>query len=156
MTYHIRVRAGSFILQNDCILLVEFNDQNGAHYNLPAGGVEPGESVKEAAKREAKEEASVDVEVGELAFVYEYAPHLSNSRYGQTPSLGMMFEASILHGVPSLSATPDANQTDVKWIPLSQLNEIVLYPNIKQHILEYVKQKRPARLIEEHTLSTYN
>ena len=40
MTYPIRVRASALIIQNDAILLVEFDDENGLHYNLPGGGVE--------------------------------------------------------------------------------------------------------------------
>jgi 8-oxo-dGTP diphosphatase len=63
MTYHIRVRAGAVIIENNSILLIEFQDERGLHYNLPAGGVEPQESVIDAVKREAKEEASVDVTV---------------------------------------------------------------------------------------------
>ncbi len=70
MSYHIRVRAGAVIIQDDSVLLIEFNDENGLHYNLPAGGVEPNETVIEAVRREAQEESSNDVEVGPLAFVY--------------------------------------------------------------------------------------
>ena len=86
MSFHIWVRAGALIMQDASILLIEFNDENGLHYNLPAGGTEPGETVKEAVKREAKEEASIDVEVGPLAFVYEYAPHLNGNKYGDKHS----------------------------------------------------------------------
>lgn len=39
MTYHIRVRAGAVIIENNSILLIEFQDERGLHYNLPAGGV---------------------------------------------------------------------------------------------------------------------
>jgi 8-oxo-dGTP diphosphatase len=78
MGYPIRVRACSLIIENEQILLVKFQSEEGVHYNLPAGGVEKGESVIEAVRREAKEEAGIDVEVGELAFVFEYAPHLLN------------------------------------------------------------------------------
>jgi len=45
MQFHIRVRACALIIENDSVLLVEFLDESGLHYNLPAGGVEPGESV---------------------------------------------------------------------------------------------------------------
>lgn len=156
MTYHIRVRAGAVIIENGSILLIEFNDKNGLHYNLPAGGVEPNETVIEAVQREAKEEASVDVEVGSLAFVYEYAPHLNSNKYGTTHSLNLMFECKIKNGfVPKLPANPDPNQTDVKWVPLSELHHIILYPNIKKHIINYAENKRNIDLIEEHLLQGY-
>lgn len=98
MPHHIRVRAGAVIMEKDSILLIEFNDENGLHYNLPAGGAEPGETVREAAVREAKEEASVDVEAGTLAFVYEYAPHKAECRFGETHSLCLMFECILKKG----------------------------------------------------------
>jgi len=141
---------------NDSILLVEFNDERGLHYNLPAGGVELDESVVEAVRREAKEEASIDVEVGPLAFVYEYAPHLNSNKYGETHSLQLMFECKIKDGfIPKLPNKPDPNQTDVKWIKLTELNNIVLYPNIKEQIINYVKNKKNIELIEEHALEEY-
>jgi 8-oxo-dGTP diphosphatase len=125
VAYHIRVRAGAVILDNNSILSVEFNDENGLHYNMPAGGVVPNESVIEAVRREVKEEASIEVEVGSIAFVYEYAPHLYSNKYGETHSLGLMFECKIKDGsTPRLPKNPDPNQTDVKWINTLQTKKI--------------------------------
>ncbi|NMH74774.1 NUDIX domain-containing protein [Bacillus sp. RO2] len=156
MSFHMRVRAGALIIQNDSILLIEFHDKNGVHYNLPAGGTEQGETVKEAVKREAKEEASNDVEVGSLAVVYEYAPHLNNNKYGETHSLGLMFECNIKEGcIPRMPTKPDPNQTGVKWIPLTDLDKVILYPNIREHILDYVENKRNVEFLEEHLLEDY-
>ena len=69
---------------------MEFENDNddGVHYNLPAGGVEPGETLVEAVRREAREEASVDMEVGSVAFVYEYQPARTNNLYGDVHSVG--------------------------------------------------------------------
>jgi 8-oxo-dGTP diphosphatase len=156
MNYHIRVRAGAIIIEQDSILLIEFNDENGLHYNLPAGGVEPNEAIKDAVKREAYEEASIAVDVGPLAFVYEYAPHLNSSKYGETHSLGLMFECNIIEGsTPRLPKDPDPNQTGVRWIPLTEINKIVLYPNIKKQIIEFYENKRSIDIIEEQTLEEY-
>ncbi|KAF0819941.1 MULTISPECIES: NUDIX domain-containing protein [unclassified Cytobacillus] len=156
MTYHIRVRAGAVIIENNSILLIEFQDEKGLHFNLPAGGVEPQESVIDAVIREVKEEASVDVRVGPLAFVYEYAPHLNEFSYGQIHSLDLMFECQLIEGsMPKMPSAPDPNQTGVRWVPLSTLANIVLYPNMKAHILEYINNKRNIDLIEEHTLDVY-
>ena len=153
MTYPIRVRACALIIEDDKILLAEFEDERGIHYNLPAGGVEPNESVVEAVKREAKEEASIEVEVGQLALIYEYAPHLNANSCGKTPSLQLMFECKVKEGsIPKLPNNPDPNQIGVKWIPLSELNEIALYPNIKAQILNYAKSPLSINFIEEHLI----
>lgn len=154
MSYPVRVRACALIIENDSILLIEYEDERGIHYNLPAGGVEPNESVIEAVKREAKEEASIDVKVGPLAFIYEYAPHLNANKYGDIHSLQLIFECTLTdESIPKQPKYPDPNQTDVKWIELSELNNILLFPHLEEHILTYHQQKRNIGLIEEQTLS---
>ncbi|GAA0450784.1 NUDIX domain-containing protein [Alkalibacillus silvisoli] len=153
MSTHIRVRAGAIIIENDSILLVEFKDEKGVHYNFPAGGVEPHESIVEAVKREAKEEASVDVAVGPLAFTYEYAPHLCEYRFGELHQVGMFFNCSIKEGSrPSFPKNPDPYQTAVKWVPLNELHQVNLYPKMEQQIIDYVKQPKCAWFIEERLL----
>ncbi|WP_029424974.1 NUDIX domain-containing protein [Alkalibacillus haloalkaliphilus] len=153
MRTHIRVRAGAIIIEGGSILLVEFNNEEGVHYNFPAGGVEPNESVIEAVKREVMEEAAVDVEVGSLAFTYEYAPHLCDYRFGELHQVGMFFNCSIKEGSkPRLPTNPEPNQSDVKWVPLSDLYKIKLYPNMKQQLLNYVKHPGHVEFIEERLL----
>ncbi|WP_431030219.1 hypothetical protein [Lysinibacillus sp. LZ02] len=69
MTYPIRVRASALIVQNDSILLVEFQNENG--------------------------------------------------------------------------------------LPLNELSQVVLYPNIREEIVAYVQQKRTIKFIEEQQLKEY-
>ncbi|MFA9457939.1 NUDIX domain-containing protein [Halalkalibacter sp. AB-rgal2] len=155
MSAHIRVRAGAIIIKDGLILLTEYNDPTrGIVYDLPAGGVEPKESIIEAVKREAKEEACVNVEVGPLAFAYEYVPHLNNNKFGEIHTLSMMFDCVIKNGSsPKLPKTPDPNQTGVKWIPLAELEKIELYANIQNQLINYTSNKRTIDLIEEHDLT---
>ena len=156
MTYPIRLRSSALIIERDAVLLVEFNDENGVHYNLPGGGVEVGESLIQAVEREAFEEAAVMVDVGQVAFIYEYAPHLAQSRYGPVHSLTTIFECTLQNGeLPRMPEKPDQNQTGVKWIPLNQLNQVVLYPNIRDQIIAYSKHKQATDLLEEQHLATY-
>jgi 8-oxo-dGTP diphosphatase len=123
----IRLRACALIIENDAILLVEFKNDNddGVHYNLPAGGLEPGETLFEAEQLEAKEEACVEVEVGSVAFIYEYQPTKNNYIYGDTHSVGVTFECKLKLGShPKLPENPDPHQIGVKWIPISELHSI--------------------------------
>ncbi|MCM3730363.1 NUDIX domain-containing protein [Fictibacillus nanhaiensis] len=154
MSYHIRVRAGAVIIDNNKILLTEYNDpKRGVVYDLPAGGIEPNESIVEAVIREAKEEASIDIEVGPLAFVYEYAPHLNSEKFGNTHTLVMMFDCTLKRGsIPKLPLKPDPNQTGVKWFPISELENVQLYANIGKQIKDYTLKKRNIELLEEHKL----
>ncbi|MEK4485813.1 NUDIX domain-containing protein [Psychrobacillus sp. FSL H8-0484] len=155
MQFHIRVRAGAIIIEDNKILLTEYNDPvRGIVYDLPAGGTEPNESIMEAVIREAKEEACIDVEVGPLAFVYEYTPHLNFEKFGNTHTLVMMFECKLKnHSIPRLPEKPDPNQIGVKWLPLSELQTVELYANIGSSLQDYTLNKRNIDLIEEHKLN---
>ncbi len=53
---------------NEEILLIQRADN--AHWGLPGGHVEPGESVAQAAAREVLEETGCEIEVGRLIGVY--------------------------------------------------------------------------------------
>lgn len=152
MAYPIRVRAGAIVVKEERLLLVEFHDEKGLHYNLLSGGVDAGESLKEAAAREVMEEAAVNVEIGDLAMVYEYVPGKTEYRYGTTPSISFFFEGFIHAGEEArLPDLPDPNQTDVKWISFDELENIKLYPEIQQQVISYLANKGNTLFIEEHT-----
>ncbi len=155
MSSHIRVRAGAIIIENNAILLTVYNDPiRGIVYDLPAGGAEPNESIIETVKREAKEEACIDVEVGPLAFVYEYTPHLNLDKFGKIHTLVMMFECKIKSpSTPKFPKNPDSNQIDVKWLPILELQNIEMYANIGPYLQEYTQNPRNIDLIEEHKLN---
>jgi 8-oxo-dGTP diphosphatase len=151
----VRLRACALIIKDGAILLIEYenDNENGFHYNLPAGGLEPGETFVEAVKREAKEEACIEVEVGSVAFVYEYQPTKSNYIYGDTHSVGITFECELKAGSnPKLPEIPDLKQTGVKWIPISELQSIQLYPEIHQDITDYYTGNKYRNYIEEQEI----
>lgn len=54
MSFHTRVSVRGIVINKDRILLNEFG--GGKYYNIPGGGVEPGETVKQAVIREVFEE----------------------------------------------------------------------------------------------------
>ncbi len=154
---HIRVRAAAMIInKNNEILLVEYEDENGVHYNIPGGGAEPGETIIETVRREAMEEVSARVEVGDLVLVYEYEPVENHSKYGPQHSICLMFECTIPDGeTAQMPEYPDSNQTDIKWISLAHLKNIILYPDIKEQILEFAWEKRSLPIIEESQLNIF-
>ncbi|MGM0845319.1 MAG: NUDIX domain-containing protein [Bacillota bacterium] len=152
MSYPIRVRAGALIIQDNKVLLAKFEDENGVHFNLPSGGVEKGESTSEAAIREAREEAGVDVMVNNLAFIYEYAPHQSQYIYGNTPNLSLFFDCRIAGRNTPAPDSPDLNQIGAEWISIEELDSITLYPRIQAQLKEYAAGLYSAELIEESKL----
>src|SRR5579871_5975124 len=93
---NMRVSANAVIVKANAILLIAFDDTaSGFHYNLPGGGVEYGETVQEALRRECLEEACADIEVGRLLLVTEYEPLRNAGRYGSIHKLAFFFACTL-------------------------------------------------------------
>ena len=89
----------------DRILLMRRSDN--AHWGLPGGYVEPGESVESAAQREVREETGFEIEVGRLVGVYS-DPRIQVIDYGdgrRVQAINLCFEA--LAGTQRELSTPD-------------------------------------------------
>ena len=153
MKYHAKIRASALIIEDEQILLVEFNDETGLHYNLPGGTIEPDESIIEGLKREVKEETNADIQPGDLVFALEYEPVRNQYWAGPVRSLSLIFGGKIAGGsIPQLSDRPDENQTAVKWIELSRLADIELLPHLAGEIIAYAQQQSVARIFREEPL----
>ena len=127
----IRVRAGALLMRDNQVLLVEIdNDQDGLHYNYPGGGVEPGEGLHEALRRELLEEACAEIEIHRLLCVYEYVPPQANYRFGSRPGVSFLFLCTLQPGYePRLPDVPDPNQTAIRWVNLHQLDDVPVIPH---------------------------
>lgn len=108
------------------ILLVEEperkHSKRGGKWFLPAGHVDTGETFVLGAKREAMEEAHVDVEVdGLLAVVYRrchknmLGPHLLLSAHASSSA------PLDSDGRPTVKAVPDHESLSARWFPLDQV-----------------------------------
>lgn len=121
----IRVNVAAAIVRKNQILVIEYDDESGLHYNLPGGGVEDGELLTEALQREVREEAGVEIEPGPLLITWEYEPARENFRYGTQQKIGLIYAADLKPGQePDLSHRYDSYQTGVSWLPLEQVSQV--------------------------------
>lgn len=93
-------------------------------WQLPGGAIDPDESPADAARRECREEASVDVELGRLAGVYggpDYRVTYANG--DEVGVVSVVFEAEIVSGTPR----PGDDETqDVGWFAPAELEALEL------------------------------
>ncbi len=118
---------------------------DNAHWGLPGGHVEPGESVAQAAAREVLEETGFAVEVGRLIGVYSDPERqtVESSSGERSQFVNLCFEARVI-GEIGRPTTPEETR-DRGFFPLDALPE----PFVPIHpirIEDAVSQQPAARV----------
>lgn len=134
----IRNSAKAVIIRDQKLLVIKNTTDGQNWYILPGGGQDHGESLEDALKRECMEEASIQVEVGDILFVRDYISR--NHEFAETENdahqVEFMFQCTIAQDVqPEMGDVIDQWQTGVKWLPLHRLSEFDLYPSVLKEAL---------------------
>jgi 8-oxo-dGTP diphosphatase len=114
-----RVSARLILVEDGRVLLVRHVHPDGRDFwCFPGGGVERGERVAEAARREAREELGIDVELLGVAHVQELPE--------RGPLLDVFLTARRTRGEVRLGADPERSGGDpvlreLAWAPLAEL-----------------------------------
>lgn len=142
-----RIRSAGILIDGGAVLLLRVNDFTGEYWIPPGGGMEAeDQSTKAAVVRELKEEAGIDVEVGELICVREFLEAHTN-RYNAE----FFYLIDNFTGTPHLDNLKGLNDESyiksVEWIPIADLASKRIYPaELKDKLIE---------LIESRTFSTH-
>jgi hypothetical protein len=60
--------------------------------------------------------------------------------------LHILFEGAIIGGIPALQAE-ETNALEVLWIPLEEMNQITMYPNIGIELLDLLFTQQKGKYI---------
>ncbi len=129
-TMQTRIRVAALILQGEKILLAQHEKGGRRYWLLPGGGVEFGESVEEALHRELLEEAGLPIRVHDLLWVVDSIPDDHHRHV-----INLILNAEALS--TELSPQPDNVLRDVRWINVSDLSGLEIFPDTKAEILHY-------------------
>lgn len=123
------VGVGVVVIDSGRILLVKRGREPGKGlWAVPGGKVRGGESMREAARREALEETGLEVEVGDVIWVGE---HISEDHH----IVLIDFQAALLGG--NLMAADDADEA--RWVELAEAGEYPLTPTMYE-LMERLEQ----------------
>lgn len=125
----IAIRTGVYgvAILDDQILVVK--QKEGVHqgkFDLPGGGIEPGEMIEEALRREFKEEVGMSFEtMTHLCNFTAITEHLKTSIY--LHQIGLIYRVETLLKIENLDP-----ELDFRWISLDDCSQFQLTPFLKR------------------------
>ncbi|MBM6618816.1 NUDIX hydrolase [Bacillus suaedaesalsae] len=127
------VSAAAIVLNEKNELLLIKGPRRG--WEMPGGQVEEGESLRDAAVRETKEESGIDIEVTKFCGIFQNV----NRSICNT-----LFLARAVGG--ELTTTPES--LEVGFFPIEEALEMVTHTNFRQRIELCLKEDTHPFLVE--------
>jgi len=134
-----RVRIALLMIEKDKILLVRHRKGEKTYWLLPGGGLEYGETISECAKREALEELSLEIALGDLLFANESIPSDKHRHV-----LNLYYQAKVIGGQIKLG--DEEVLAEAAWIEIDLIDELTLYPNTKEILKKVAKGENLSRI----------
>ena len=127
------------IEQNSRIILIKRrNEPFKDHLALPGGFVNEGEKVEDAAKREAQEETSLDVDLIDILGVYSDPNRDPRGHNMSTVFIGRCFRNSC----NEINAVAKDDAVEIEWVSIDAVGDKNLGFDHKQILLDYKKWKK--------------
>ena len=116
------------VIHDGCVLLL-LNERG--EWDLPGGRPDPGEDHRAALKREVREEAGLEVEVG--ALLDEHLFEVLPGRFVKIVAYGCLL-------VGASAATPSYEHLETRWVPLDELGETIAGHRLPAGYLGAIRQ----------------
>jgi ADP-ribose pyrophosphatase YjhB (NUDIX family) len=135
-----RIRVGALIRWHDRILLCRQEKPGREYWLLPGGGVEGGETLETALRRELDEELGLGDDVtfeGPIAVAESISPAW---RPGDRHIVHILFGVDLSHRSLADVESSDATVRGLRLFSLDELEDVVLHPPMKR----FVERWRPG------------
>jgi ADP-ribose pyrophosphatase YjhB (NUDIX family) len=119
------------------ILLIRRTDNN--YWSIPGGGLEPGESVREATAREVKEETGITCEVTGLVGIYSDPNHVAAYDDGEVrQEFSICFTTRMLGG----TITTSRESSEVRFVATNDIFGYEMHPSIRLRVQHYFEGRQ--------------
>ncbi|HEY3528235.1 MAG TPA: NUDIX domain-containing protein [Nocardioides sp.] len=120
-----RLAVYALVRRGDDVLLTRISSL-GAHpgaWTLPGGGLDHGESPRDAVAREVREECGVDCEVGELLDVHDthFEGTAPSGRFEDFHGVHLVFRGTVAVGAEPRVVETDGTTDAAAWVPLAEI-----------------------------------
>jgi ADP-ribose pyrophosphatase YjhB (NUDIX family) len=132
-----RLRVSAILRWQDRVLLCRQEKPGREYWLLPGGGVDSGETLIEALRRELREELGIEADVqfeGPVAIVDSIAPKTMLSR---KHVVHVIFAADLSHRSLDDVETKDAAVKGARLFSQEELGEVVVHPPIKRFLARW-------------------
>jgi ADP-ribose pyrophosphatase YjhB (NUDIX family) len=133
-----RIRVSAILHWQGRVLLIRQEKPGKEYWLLPGGGVDGGETLIEALRRELREELGIEADVqfeGPVALVDSIAPKTMVS--SRKHVVHIIFSADLSHRSLTDIVTKDAAVKGARLFTDEELQEVVLHPPIKRFVARW-------------------
>ncbi|MCP2336127.1 NUDIX hydrolase [Actinomadura rupiterrae] len=126
--------ASALVRDSEGRILLLRRPDNGL-WTIPTGGLKRGETVRECAVRECREETGVEIETGELVGVFTTPDHVIEYVKGGRVDEVRQPVNVCLHARPvggELTTTDEADE--VRWVEPDELDGYAIHPALRRRI----------------------
>ena len=128
-----RVRVAAVLMKGDSVLLVRHEKGAASYWLLPGGGIEFGESLADALRREVREETCLDVRVGDLVLASD-----SIAPDGSRHVVNLCFTGEVIGGELGLGS--DERVVEARFVPLDELQDLTVHPDLRAELSRGIKR----------------
>ncbi|MBA2462748.1 MAG: NUDIX pyrophosphatase [Actinobacteria bacterium] len=122
-----------FVHRGSEFLVLHRSERQGAYWHVVAGGVEPGESATQAAKRELREETGLAADPTSTGREFTYTPEAWESHAGS----GAIRVDCFVADAPSYwEPQLDWEHDDYRWCLANEAAELLFWPEPRRLVLE--------------------
>jgi ADP-ribose pyrophosphatase YjhB (NUDIX family) len=129
-----RIRAAAIIIEKDKILLLAHKKNNNVYWLLPGGGINYGEPLHEALKRELKEELGISIDIHKAGLICD-----SVDPGGNRHIVNICFYCSHINGNYKLGK--DKRLHNFGFFSSNDLQDLPVYPPIKGELISILNGK---------------
>jgi 8-oxo-dGTP diphosphatase len=121
--------VGVVDVEEDRLLLIRRRDPPSAgRWTLPGGRVEPGESLRQAARREAREETGLELEIGEL---------LGTTEIEAPPERFLVCDYTAWRCDQTAAPSAGDDALDARFVPLGEVFALDLVDGVGRWLVDH-------------------